>query len=105
MMNYWPVIVAFLVALNMVADVSARASRPWVAIVVYAICGVAWAVLLGRPGASLVKMVAVYGVLTYVLGAIAGVWFFGERLVAVNWIGLVLGLVALLLISYGGNHG
>lgn len=99
-MNYWPAIVAALVVLNMVADVAARASQPWIAIVVYALCGVAWAVLLGRPGASLVRMVAVYGVLTYVFGAAAGAWFFNERLSPSNWAGLALGLVALLLIGH-----
>lgn len=99
-MTYWPAIVVVLVLLNMVADVSARASRPWIAIVVYALCGIAWAVLLGRPGASLVKMVAVYGVLTYILGAVAGLWLFHEQLSIANWIGMGLGLVALILMGF-----
>jgi len=100
-MRYWPAYVVVLVLFNMIADVSARASRPWVAFFVYGICGAAWAVLLGQRGASLTKMVAVYGVLTYVLGALAGAWFFGERLSPLSWFGVALGLVGLALVSVG----
>lgn len=98
-MRYWPLIVLFLSALNLVADVAARAARPWIAIVVYALCGVAWAFLLGRPGASLVRMVVAYSVLTYIGGVSAGVWMFGEQLTWAHRIGAVLGLVAVLLLG------
>lgn len=97
----WLLVVVVLVIFNMIADVSARSSRPWIAISVYGLCGIGWAVLLGRPGASLTKMVAVYGVLTYVLGAVAGTWLFQERVSAYGWAGVALGLVGLLLVSFG----
>lgn len=96
----WLLIVVVLVIFNMIADVSARAARPWIAISVYGLCGIGWAVLLGRPGVSLTKMVAVYGVLTYVLGAVAGVCIFNEHVSAAGWAGVALGLVGLLLVSF-----
>lgn len=45
-------------------------------------------------------MVTLYGIVSYSLGAVAGVWFFSENLSVVNWVGL--GLVAMVLISYQG---
>lgn len=98
-MRYWPVFVAVLSALNLVADVSARASRPWIAIGVNLVCGIAWAVLLGQRGASLSRMVSIYGVLTYVFSVAAGVWFFGEHLSPANRAGVALGLIAVVLIG------
>lgn len=98
-MRYWPAIVAVLSALNLVADVSARASRPWIATTVYAFCGVAWAFLLGRPGASLVRMVVAYSVLTYVGGVAAGVWLFNEQLTWAHRAGVAIGLVAVVLLG------
>ncbi len=98
-MKWWPAIVLVLSALNLVADASARAQRPWLAIAVNVVCSIAWAVLLGRPGASLSRMVSVYGVATYVLSVLAGVLLFGEALSWTNRAGIVLGLAAVVLLG------
>lgn len=102
-MEYWPAFVVVLSVLGLGADVAARASRPWIALAAYAVAGVAWTVLLGQRGASLSRMVTIYGIVSYVLGAIAGLWFFGERLTLVNWMGIGLGLLALVFISHHGE--
>lgn len=100
MLRYWPILVTILSALNLVADASARSSRFWTAIGVNLLCGVAWAWLLGRQGASLSKMVSVYGVLTYIFSVVAGVWFFNEHLSMANRVGIGLGLVAVVLLGF-----
>lgn len=98
-MKYWIAIVLALSALNLVADVSARAQRPWSAIAVNLVCGVAWAFLLSRPGASLSRMVSVYGVATYIVSVLAGVLLFGEALSWTSRVGLVAGLIAVVLLG------
>lgn len=37
-----------LSVIGLVADVAARANRPWIALGVYALAGIAWTVLLGQ---------------------------------------------------------
>lgn len=100
LMTYWQVVVVVLSLLNLVADVAARAHRPWASVATNVVCGVCWAVLLGQRGASLSRMVTIYGLLTYIFSAAAGFWLFSEDLSMTNRAGIVLGLVALALIGY-----
>lgn len=98
-MRYWPALVLVLSSLNLIADASARSHRLWTAIAVNLVCSVAWAVLLGRPGASLSRMVSVYGIATYVLSVLVGVVVFGEALSVTSRIGVALGMAAVALLA------
>jgi len=98
-MRFWPIIVFVLSALNLVADAAARSSRIWLAIGTNLVCGIAWTLLLSQRGASLSRMVSVYGVLTYLFSVAAGVWFFNEHLSIANRAGVALGLIAVALLG------
>lgn len=101
--RWWPVLVIALSFGNILGDTSARSGHPWRAFALYIVSFV-WIPLLGQPWASLTRMVSVYGIATYVGAALVGAFWLREPVSTLQWFGVALGLVAVLLLSVDG-HG
>jgi multidrug transporter EmrE-like cation transporter len=83
------------------ADIWAKTNKPLEAFLAWTLNSAVWVWLYHKKDVQLSTVGACYSIICYLGTAILGVWFFNEPVTLITKIGLLFGLLAIIMISYG----
>ena len=97
MARYWQVTVIILMLGSLLADVLAKKQLSWPAFIAGTITAAGWVILLGTK-APFARSITFNSITSYVATVLFAILFFGESLTALQFLGLVLGGCAIVLL-------
>lgn len=97
-MNYWPLVVTLLTFNGIAGDVLAKKNHILLPMLLWTLGNVVW-IYLFRSGVSLGRSVSLNCVLSYVLTLVLAYATLGETLTALQVVGALLGLIAIVLLA------
>jgi uncharacterized membrane protein len=96
--NYWPLVVTLLTFNGIAGDVLAKKNHILLPMLLWTLGNVVW-IYLFRSGVSLGRSVSLNCVLSYVLTLVLAYATLGETLTALQVVGALLGLIAIVLLA------